>query len=77
MSRYAENTEVPADRSRQEIERILQRYGATAFMYGWEANSAVIAFQAQQRRVRFLLPLRKTSQKAHGFSRGSMSSTSI
>jgi hypothetical protein len=42
MSRYAEGTSVPADRSRAEIERVLQRYGATGFGYSWERRHAPI-----------------------------------
>jgi hypothetical protein len=57
VSRYAERTEVSSDRSRAEIERTLQRYGATGFMYGWQAGSAVVAFELHQRRVKFILPL--------------------
>lgn len=57
MSRYAETTAVPSERSRSEIERTLARYGATGFMYGWEGNRAIVAFQADQRRVKFELPL--------------------
>ena len=30
MPHYAENTEVPTDRSHAEIERTLERYGASA-----------------------------------------------
>lgn len=55
--RYAENTTVPAEKSRGEIERTLQRYGATAFMYGWDTDQAVIQFQAHDRHVRFLLAM--------------------
>lgn len=57
MSRFAENTSVPADRSRSEIERTLARYGATSFMYGWQGGDAVLAFSAKGRSIRFLLPL--------------------
>lgn len=56
-TRYAENTTVSADKSRAEIERTLQRYGATAFMYGWEADRAVIQFSSTGRLVRFVLHL--------------------
>lgn len=54
---YAERTTVPAEKSRGEIERILERYGATAFSYGWEPKRAVVQFQASSRYVRFELPL--------------------
>ena len=56
-TRYAENTTVPADRSRAEIERTLQRYGATGFMYGWEPERAVIQFQASDRFIRFIIEM--------------------
>jgi diphthamide synthase (EF-2-diphthine--ammonia ligase) len=55
--RYASSTDVSSDKSRSEIERILQRYGADQFMYGWQNDSAVVAFRANDRRVRFILPL--------------------
>lgn len=57
MTRYAEKTAVPADRSKAEIEKTLQRYGATAFMSGQNASEAMIAFEASGRRVMFRLPL--------------------
>lgn len=57
MGRYAANTEVSSTKSRDEIERILTRYGADQFMYGWQDNAAVVAFRANDRRVRFILPL--------------------
>lgn len=36
MRRYAQNTSVPVDRSRAEIERVLVRYGASGFGYQWD-----------------------------------------
>lgn len=36
MSRYAEGTSVPMERSRQEAEKTLMRYGAKGFAYAWE-----------------------------------------
>jgi hypothetical protein len=52
VARYAQDTAVPADRSRAEIERTLQRYGAHAFGYGWTGNRALITFAMNDRRVR-------------------------
>lgn len=57
MSRYAENTTVRADASRNEIERTLIRYGATAFSYGWDGDKAAIQFIADERQIRFILPM--------------------
>ncbi len=62
MSRYAENTKVPVDRSRAEIERTLERYGADAFAYATTADRAMVEFSAHNRRVRFLLPLPDASE---------------
>lgn len=57
MSRYAARTQVSEEKSRSEIERILSRYGATRFMYGWNQDSAIIAFEAKGRNIRFQLPM--------------------
>lgn len=54
---YAENTKVPVDRSKTEIEHILQKYGASSFAYGWENNAAVVMFRANNRHIRFKLSL--------------------
>lgn len=63
MTRYAASTSVSSDKSRAEIERTLSRYGATAFMYGWEDNRAVIGFRAKGRHIRFVLPLPDPTDK--------------
>lgn len=55
--RYASTTSVPSERSRNEIESTLSRYGASAFMYGWDPNQAIIQFSAEGRHIRFVLPL--------------------
>lgn len=55
--RYAANTEVGTDRSRAEIERILARYGADQFMYGWQNEAAVLGFRAHGRMVQFTLTM--------------------
>lgn len=57
MTRYAANTEVTSDRSRSEIERTLERYGADQFFYGWQDGAATIGFRMHDRRVQFILPL--------------------
>jgi len=40
--KYAQHTSVSSERSRMEIERTLKRYGAKAFIYGWEEKHAKI-----------------------------------
>lgn len=57
MPKYAATTEVSSDRSRAEIERTLDRYGATKFMYGWDQDRAIVGFQISDRQVRFVLPM--------------------
>ena len=55
--RYASETSVPVERSKTEIERLLQRYGAKEFAHGWRSDKAVIQFSMMERCVRFILPL--------------------
>lgn len=57
MAKYAANTDVSSDRSRAEIERTLERYGARQFMYGWDQDCAVVGFVLNDREIRFVLPL--------------------
>ncbi|GAA4924688.1 hypothetical protein [Nesterenkonia rhizosphaerae] len=57
MSQYAKDTQVPAERSRGEIEKTLERYGADGFAYASTREKAMIEFQAGGRRVRFVLDL--------------------
>lgn len=56
-NQYAERTEVPVERSKGEIERILTKYGADQFMYGWAGDLAVIGFRLEGRMVRLYVPL--------------------
>lgn len=55
--KYAAETKVDAGRSRAEIERTLQRYGATGFMYGWQGRRAMIGFEMDGKRIQFELEM--------------------
>ena len=57
MPTYAAQTSVSAEKSKLEIERTLQRFGADQFLYGWESDRAMIGFRISGRQVRFILPL--------------------
>lgn len=57
MSRFAENTSVSVANSKAEIERTLERYGASQFMSGWTQDKAVIGFTMEGRQVRFVLAM--------------------
>jgi ABC-type bacteriocin/lantibiotic exporter with double-glycine peptidase domain len=66
LAKYAQDTEVSSEKSRAEIERTLTRYGASAFMYGWQGDKAVIGFKAHDRMLRFVLPM--PDKKAREFT---------
>src|SRR6266567_2106463 len=55
QTRYAEGTDVSPARSRAEIERLLEQYGATGFAYGMEADYAAILFRMKSRHIRMTL----------------------
>ena len=63
--RYAADTNVPVDRSKAEIERILARYGATEFASAWSGRTALVAFRAHDRMVKFTLPLPDPADKQY------------
>lgn len=57
MSTYAQDTSVPVEKSRAEIEAVLARYGAARFAYMVGDCEAVIGFMANGKFVKFTLPL--------------------
>src|SRR5574340_152036 len=57
MPKYASETTVPVERSKGEVEQILRRYGADAFMHGWDRVKAVLGFEIGGRRYRITLPM--------------------
>ena len=56
MVKFAENTSVPVEKSRAEIERLITRYGATSTAFMSAPGRAMILFEAKARRVVFELP---------------------
>ena len=48
VSKYAENTKVPVENSKNEIEKILKRFGADQFGYGSKEDGAVIRVPSRQ-----------------------------
>lgn len=59
---YAERTGVPADRSKSEIEKILQRAGASQFATLMMSERAAVAFTIGGRNYRFTVPLPSQSK---------------
>lgn len=57
MTQYAKETTVSKEASLMEIQRTLGRYKATAFMYGYGDQGAMVAFEMCGRRIRFVLRL--------------------
>jgi len=57
MGRYASNTKVSSEKSRNEIERTLQRYGASGFGFWIENDSALVQFQIEKLKIAFKLPM--------------------
>lgn len=55
--RYARTTDVSVSKSKMEIEALLEKYGADAFMSGFEENRAFLAFRMNNRHIKFVLPL--------------------
>lgn len=57
MPTYARDTSVSVQQSQLEMERTLERYGATGFMRGWDQQNAFVAFELKGRRIRFIVPM--------------------
>lgn len=57
MSRYANGTSVPVERSRAEIERVLMRYKATEFGTYHEPSRATVVFTVHGRQVQLPIPM--------------------
>lgn len=55
MSQYASGTTVPISRSREEVEKLLKKYGASGFAYGDRGGVAIVLFEMQGRRYRMEL----------------------
>jgi hypothetical protein len=56
-SPYAARTTVPVDRSRAEIERTLERYGADAFSFTKTPEGASIGFRMRGRLLKIRIPM--------------------
>lgn len=54
--RYAEGSDVPVDRSKQQIEAMLRLRGATEYATGWDAGADRIQFTMGHSTIRFVLP---------------------
>lgn len=55
--KFAARTEVPTEKSRLAIEKLLNRYGADRYRYTSMSDQAKIEFTVNERLVRITLPL--------------------
>lgn len=54
---YAEGTSVSISQSQNEIRKILNKYSATGFAFGEQGVKALVMFEINSRRIRFVLPM--------------------
>ncbi len=66
---YAARTQVPADRTRLQIEEIMRKRGADQFFSGADIDRALLAFRLNGRHIRFVLPLADTRNQQQVRSR--------
>jgi hypothetical protein len=52
---YASQTEVPVEKSKRQIELLLQQHGAEAYHTGWDAMRDIIEFGWKGKQIRFVL----------------------
>lgn len=69
MGTYAKSTTVSPEKSKGEIEQTLKRYGASKFGYMDDGLKIMLAFEARNRRVRFMMPLPKIDDYKHTANR--------
>lgn len=67
---YAAETGVPVDRSQREIEQLVRRAGARTFYRGEDLEKAFVAFDLNDRRILFELPLPQSAEYSFGERRG-------
>lgn len=72
--RYAQGTEVPVDRSQQEIVRLFHRYRIDTYAFGAERGRASVAFEFQDMPIRVGIPVptRPGAQKVRNPQTGRM-----
>lgn len=69
---YARDTDVSPERSLIEIKAALKRYGADKFAMMEDADRFAVAFEFNQRRIRFVVPIPSEDELAktrHGKTR--------
>ena len=57
MAKFAERTKVPVSQSRAEIQKLIERYGATEFVFGFDQDRSMFQFSMKGFRARIEVPL--------------------
>ena len=58
MSTYAKETKVPVSQSKNELEKLLVKYGADQFVSGWDGKSVMVQFRMRDRFIRVQMPMK-------------------
>ena len=61
--RYAEDTKVPVERTRAELERMMRERGAEGFGFGWDPSGERLEFLWKGLQIRFVLPRAEASTR--------------
>ena len=79
MTRYAQNTTVSITKSLAEIERIVERFGASDFAYMTsKTGQSAVVFEINNRRVRFIISTpSETAQEFTQTSKGRARTASV
>lgn len=69
---YASGTEVPVERSKTELKRVIYNNGAANYKYGEEEDRAMVMFSKDNRIIRFMIgfPSPDSKQFTHTPGRG-------
>lgn len=67
---YAAGTQVSAGASRDEIERLLRRFKASNFAYGWSEDQAAVGFSFGGLTIRISVPMPDPDEKRFWYTPG-------
>lgn len=59
---FAATTQVPVERTKAEIEKLVKKYGARSFGVGWQGDQAQVNFVAHERHIRFTIMVPQAAQ---------------
>src|SRR5262245_1584086 len=63
MGKFAQDTQVPIEKTKVEIERIVVKYGAKGFVSAWQDGHATVQFKIRDRVIRFVIELPRQNER--------------